>query len=80
MCVCVWGGGGGGGWGGGGVGVVGGGGVGGGGGGGVRGPRSEFSPQLEYPQWPTESDKNNTQQEYVWHLNTQPKGIPEVKK
>ena len=24
--------------------------------------------------------KNDTQQEYVWHLNTQPEGVPEVKK
>ena len=23
--------------------------------------------------------KNDTQQEYVWHLNTQPEGVPEVK-
>ena len=24
--------------------------------------------------------KNDTQQEHVWHLNTQPEGVPEVKK
>ena len=26
------------------------------------------------------SKKNDTQQEYVWHLNTQPDGVPDIKK
>ena len=25
-----------------------------------------------------ENEKNDTQQEYVWHLNTQPERVPEV--
>ena len=27
-----------------------------------------------------QNEKNDTEQEYVWHLNTQPEGVPEVKK
>ena len=36
---------------------------------------SQILPKMSGSKW-----KNDTQQEYVWHLNTQPEGVPEVKK
>ena len=36
---------------------------------------SQILPKESGSKW-----KNDTQQEYVWHLNTQPESVPEVKK
>ena len=33
-----------------------------------------------FPKESGSKRKNDTQQEYFWHLNTQPQGVPEVKK
>ena len=36
---------------------------------------SQVLPKKSSSKW-----KNDTQQEHVWHLNTHPEGVPEVKK
>ena len=36
---------------------------------------SQILPKESHSKW-----KIDTQQEYVWHLNTQPERVPEVKR
>ena len=41
---------------------------------------TEYTHSQILPKESGSKRKNDTQQEYVWHLNTQPEGVPEVKK